>query len=144
VSVPSGPVRLLRTSPVAAIATVERLLERGVEADVGDVPNRIVQLLSGGHYRVSVLVPAGDLERARTELALWEAASAPRVTALARDVQRGLLLASLPGVGLAAFLLVGGSTSVGAWFGVLGLFLAGIVAWTLASRRAARQRDASG
>lgn len=139
-SAPGEPVRLLRTSVPAAIATVERLAQQGIEADVGDLPNRIVQLLSGGNYQVSVLVAREALEPARAELERWHVEAGPRVASLARDVQRGVLLALTPGGVLALVLLLAGSTSSWAWGSVLALLFLGLVAWVVVSRRAAGPR----
>lgn len=137
-STPDTPVRLVRTSAPAALATVERLQERGIDADVDEVPNRIVQLLSGGNYQVSVMVRAEALEEARAELARWSAEAAPRVASLAREVRRGVLLALAPGAVLAVVLVAVGSTSALAWGSVLLLLLLGLAAWVVVSRASAR------
>src|SRR5262245_33054015 len=86
-------VVLLQTGRVAAEATVDRLQEIEIDAQVLDDPNVFVKLTAGGNYRVRVVVPEEDLERARAELARWEVESRPRVDALAREVRRGALRA---------------------------------------------------
>src|SRR5262245_2649214 len=86
-------VVLLQTGRVAAEATVDRLQEIEIDAQVIDEPNVFVKLTAGGNYQVRVVVPEEDLERARAELARWEVESGPRIEALAREVRRGALRA---------------------------------------------------
>lgn len=130
---------LLHTGRVAGEATVEHLAELGIAAEIDYVPNLFVRLLSGGSYQVRVSVPRAELERARAELEHWAAAAQPNVSALAREVQRVLVVATLVAVAAGGVLaacgvphaLVLGTTL---WFVWLGL-------WTLRSRR---RRGAAG
>jgi len=126
---------LVQTSHASAEATVERLLALGIDAHVIDEPNALVKLASGGSYRVRVAVPEAELARAREELARWEVEAAPRVSQLARGVERGLLLTWLPPlVPLGVWLTRPGANAL-LWL-ALGLWLGGLVAWVVWSRRA--------
>lgn len=137
---PPALALLLHTGRVAGEATVERLLELGIAAEIDYVPNLFVRLLSGGNYHVRVSVPVGELERARAELERWSATARGNVAVLAREVQRALASATL------AALLAGGVLAAsgvpralvlgtGLWFALLAL-------WTLRSRRRHRKGGA--
>ncbi len=130
---PSELVALVRTGRVAAEATVERLQDLGIEALVHDLPNVFVRLASGGNYRVQVVVPAADRARAQAEIERWAVEAAPRVRALAGEVQRVLGGLTLLALALGALLF---------WLGVpfalgwgCGAWVAGTAVWTWRSRR---------
>ena len=125
---------LVQTSLVSAEATVARLEERGIEAVLIDRPNVIAWLVSGGNYRTRVAVPEESLPEAKAELARWEAEAKPRVAALARDVQRGLLLASLPAFLGAVLVAAAWPTSALGWSAVFILWLASLAVWGARSR----------
>ena len=125
---------LVQTSLVSAEATVARLAERGIEAVLLDRPNVIAWLVSGGNYRTRVAVPEEVLSEAKAELASWEAEAKPRIAALARDVQRGLLLASLPAFVAAVAVAAVWPTSAVGWSGVAVLWLASLTVWGARSR----------
>lgn len=126
---------LLQTGRVAAEATVERLQALAINAQVIDRPNAFVRLSSGGNYRVRVAVPEEELERARAEIARWEVEAAPRVAVLAKEVQRGLVLASLPALAFAVVLVALRARSHAAWGGVLALWIACVAVWVWRSGR---------
>ena len=125
---------LLQTSRVSAEATVERLLARDIAAEIIDQPNSIVRLASGGNYRVRVAVPEEQLDAARAEIAAWEAEAAPRVNALARQVQLGLLGASLPAIALGAWFLTQPAQAFWRWALVIGVWLTGLGVWVFWTR----------
>jgi len=131
-------VSLVKTSPAAAEATVQRLGEAGIEAEIVDRPNVVVRWASGGNYRVSVSVAAEALETARAEVARWEVESAPRIEALAREVQRGVLLASLPALAMLGWLLSRRNPSFWQWWVAVGLWALGLGVWGVRSRRRVR------
>ena len=129
---------LLQTSRVAAEATVERLQERDIDAQVVDHPNVLLKLSAGGNYRVRVAVPDDQLERARAEVAQWEIEARPRVQELAREIQRGLLIGSLPALLLGLWFFVDPPQSGLVWPGLVLLWFAGLTGWAWWSRRRAR------
>jgi hypothetical protein len=127
---------LLQTSRASAEATVERLQACGIEeAQVIDQPNVIARLASGGSYRVRVGVPEQELAAAQAELARWDAEARPRVRKLAREVQVGLSCASLPAAALGAWFATWPKANLWSWAAVIGLWLLGLSAWALRSRR---------
>jgi len=130
---------LVKTGRVAAEATVARLAALAIEAQVLDEPNLFVKLAAGGNYRVRVMVPEEELERARAELARWEADARPRVQRLARDVSLGFFLGSLPALALLLWLLLRSDKDTGLWIAIAPAWLAGLMGWAMWSRlRAAR------
>lgn len=134
---------LLATGRVSAEATLERLLAIGIEARILDQPNVFVRLASGGNYRVRVVVPEADLALARAELARWEVEAGPRVQALAGEVRRVLVLAALPALGLAAWLLTRDPVPKWSLPAIFGFWLGGLGAWVLWSRMRSRESQSS-
>jgi len=122
------------TGRVAAEATLERLAELGIEAEIIDQPNVFVRLTSGGNYRVRVVVQEEDLERGRAELARWEAEAAPRVAALSSEVLRVLLLTAVPPLGLAGWLITREPVPHWSLAAIFGFWLGALAAWVLWSR----------
>jgi hypothetical protein len=129
---------LLSTSRVSAEATVARLQDRGIEAEVSGEPNVFAKIGSGGSYRVQVLVSEEDLARAREELARMDSEAAPRVAALAREARLGFLLGSLPAVALAVWILLREDKDTGLWIAFAPTWLAGLLGWAAWSRRKAK------
>jgi hypothetical protein len=127
-------VVLLQTSRVSAEATVARLRALDIDAQVIDRPNVLLKLSSGGNYRVRVVVPEQELARAREELSRWESEARTRVQALARDVQLGLALGSLPAALLALGLLLRPPAEPCWWWLVLPAWGTGLLGWALWSR----------
>ena len=124
---------LLSTSRVSAEATVERLVELGLDAQVLDHPNVFVKLASGGNYRVRVAVPEEELERARAEIQRWADESEGRVRGLAQEVQRVLV-----GAGVLGLVVGGGGAALGVvrpWLWGLASWAGWLLIWTLRSRR---------
>jgi hypothetical protein len=128
-------VPLVSTSRASALATVSRLRALAIDAQVIDDPNLFVRLTSGGNYRVRVLVAREDLERARAELARWEAEARPRLDSLARETRRGFLWGSIPAAALLLWLLLRSDKDSALWLAVVPAWLAGLLAWALWSRR---------
>ena len=126
---------LVQTGRVAAEATVARLQAFEIDAHVIDEPNVFVKLASGGNYRVRVVVPEEDLERARAELARWEREAAPRVRALAREARLGLFVSALPALALLVWILLRRDKDTGLWIAIVPAWLAGLMGWALWSRR---------
>lgn len=125
---------LLQTGRVAAEATVARLQALAIDAQVLGEPNVFVKLASGGNYRVHVVVPEEELERARTELARLEQDARPRVEALTRQMRCGFLLGSLPALALLLWLLLRSEKDTGLWLAIVPAWLAGLMGWALWSR----------
>ncbi len=133
-----GLTVLLQTSRVSAEATVDRLQAAEIDAQVIDRPNPFLKLSAGGNYRVRVAVPEEDLERARAELALWETEARPRVHRLAREVQLGLMLGSLPALAVGGVFLARPPETVLVWPTLLLVWFCGLAGWAWWSRRRAR------
>jgi len=129
---------LLETGRVAAEATVARLLAQDIDAQVFDEPNVFVKITTGGNYRVKVIVPEEELERARAEIARMQSEAGPRVQALAREARLGLLVSALPALALLVWLLLRQDKSTGLWLAIIPAWLAGLMAWAFWSRRRAK------
>lgn len=138
-----GSVILTQLTRVPAEATVERLKGIGIEAHILDQPNVFTKGSTGGQYRVRVSVDEQDLERAQAELARWEIEAAPRVDALARQVGRQFLVASLPA--LVWILLCVAHVLPRTWLFVFpGVWLAGLFAVTTWNRWRAPKEPGEG
>jgi hypothetical protein len=135
---------VLETGRVAAEATVARLLAAEIEAQVLGEPNVFVKLASGGNYRVRIVVPEEELERARAELSRWDEGARPRVAAMARELRLGFLLGSLPALALLLWLVLRSDKDTVLWIAIVPAWLAGLMGWAFWSRlravRAGRTR----
>ena len=120
---------LLQTSRVSAEATVERLQALAIDAQVIDHPNVFAKFMSFGSYRVRVAVPEAELARAQLEIERWASEARPRVRELAREVQLGLLIASLPALALCVGLVLARAESALLWLTVVPVWFAGLLAW---------------
>jgi len=129
---------LLQTSQTSAEAVVARLERERIEAVVIDEPHWIARLVSFGTYRVRVAVPEERLAEARAALARQDEEARPRLNALAREVQRALLVASLPALALGIALALLGSSSWIAWTALLPLWIGGLALWSVLSRARAK------
>ena len=133
-----------RAAPRVVDIVLERLRAGGVAAEAVDEPNLIALLISFGTYRVRISVPDEEVQQARRILGAWDREAAPTVRALARQVRRQFLLATLPAAAAAVLLLGVGVPWALATLLVLLVWFGSLVAVGLYQRRRALLRPPGG